>query len=166
MLKLTLRVRYTVAAIIAAGALLAVIWFAQSRRAIPSGADHAQAKNSALRQSTPERAPSGADRAPKETVGRPIAVAGNGYVGSDKCRDCHLEHYESWYHSYHRTMTQVASPESIVASFENVRLQEGSFVIRLERQGDEFWLEISDVDQPGTVAKPAVARHQIVQVTG
>src|SRR5437867_4685634 len=35
------------------------------------------------------------------------------YVSSAACRACHPQQYASWHRSFHRTMTQVASPESV-----------------------------------------------------
>jgi hypothetical protein len=71
------------------------------------------------------------DRLVPETrvAGRPIQVAGGGYVTSTACQACHPSQYASWHRSYHRTMTQVATPESVVARFDDV----------LERRGREIW---------------------------
>src|SRR5262245_43229252 len=40
-----------------------------------------------------------------------------GYVGSRECRSCHEEQFESWHRSYHRTMTQIITTNSIQADF-------------------------------------------------
>src|SRR5687767_1100954 len=53
------------------------------------------------------RAPLVSEPAP---LHRPLEQPSDGYVGSDSCRICHADTYASWRHSYHRTMTQVASP--------------------------------------------------------
>ena len=45
-----------------------------------------------------------------------------GYVTSAACRSCHPREYESWHRSYHRTMTQVVSPATVLApSYTNIR---------------------------------------------
>jgi hypothetical protein len=49
-------------------------------------------------------------------VGRP----GDGFVGSDACRACHPGAHASWHDTYHRTMTQVTSPESVTGDFDGV----------------------------------------------
>ena len=41
---------------------------------------------------------------------RPIQVAEDGYVSSTACRACHPAQYDAWHGSFHRTMTQVATP--------------------------------------------------------
>src|SRR5262249_8787122 len=87
----------------------------------------------------------------------PRAVADGGYVSSDACRSCHPEQYATWHATYHRTMTQPASPETIVAPFDDVRLSAAGQVYTLRRDGDDFWVETSG--SPGV-------RRQVVMVTG
>ena len=45
-----------------------------------------------------------------------------GYVSSDRCMACHPAEYESWHDSYHRTMTQVATPDTVLGDFDGVSL--------------------------------------------
>jgi predicted CXXCH cytochrome family protein len=52
----------------------------------------------------------------------PSRTTDQGFVSSDTCRACHPAQYESWKASYHRSMTQVASPESIAAPQESTTL--------------------------------------------
>ncbi len=68
------------------------------------------------------------------------------YAGSTTCRACHPNQYASWHRSYHRTMTQVASPESVRGNFEGVSLELDGEVYRLQHRGDEFWVEMTDPD--------------------
>lgn len=74
-------------------------------------------------------------------VGRPEEFA-----GSASCRACHPDQYTSWHRSYHRTMTQTASPESVRGKFDNVNLELDGESFRLERRGDEFWVNMVDPD--------------------
>ena len=76
----------------------------------------------------------------------PHAGRPGGYVSSDTCRACHPDQYTSWQHSFHRTMTQVASPESVRGNFQNVTLKLRDETFHLERRGDEFWVEMVDPD--------------------
>ncbi len=75
----------------------------------------------------------------------PEKTVEQGFVSSETCRACHPGQYESWYASYHRTMTQVASPESIMAPHENASMIGGSrrFDVRFD---DEGAMIIDDVD--------------------
>ena len=58
---------------------------------------------------------------------------------------CHPSEYETWHGSYHRTMTQVATPDTVRADFDGVRVDavHGS-PMELERRGDELWAELDD----------------------
>jgi predicted CXXCH cytochrome family protein len=72
-------------------------------------------------------------------VGRP-----DDYAGSASCRACHPDQYSSWHRSFHRTMTQIASPESVRGNFDGVNLALDGDVYRLQRRGDEFWVDMVD----------------------
>ena len=78
-----------------------------------------------------------------QVTGRPIQLEGDGYVSSQTCAACHPSQYASWHRSYHRTMTQVATPETIVARFDDV----------LEQRGREIWAEFDDPDRGQTTAR-------------
>ena len=69
------------------------------------------------------------------------------YAGSDSCRACHPDQYSTWHRSFHRTMTQVASPKSVRGNFDNISLKLDGDVFQLERRGDEFWVEMPDLEQ-------------------
>lgn len=75
-------------------------------------------------------------------LGRP-----GGYVSSDTCRSCHPDQYTSWHQSFHRTMTQVATPASVRGNFEKVVLRLRDETFQLERRGDEYWVEMMDPDR-------------------
>ena len=53
-------------------------------------------------------------------LNRPIQVPTNGYIGSNKCQLCHVDKHATWYATYHRTMTQVATKNSIATNINNV----------------------------------------------
>ena len=46
---------------------------------------------------------------------RPIQSHIAGYVTSNSCRACHPGNYASWHASFHRTMTQVATPRDLAS---------------------------------------------------
>ncbi|MEZ6060219.1 MAG: multiheme c-type cytochrome [Planctomycetaceae bacterium] len=66
------------------------------------------------------------------------------YAGSAACRSCHAEQYDTWHGSFHRTMTQVATPETVVAPFDGQELTRYGQTARIERRGDEFWATMQD----------------------
>jgi predicted CXXCH cytochrome family protein len=91
------------------------------------------------------------------TAELPHTRSDGGYVSSAACATCHPDAYATWHATYHRTMTQPASPETVLAPFDGVRLASGDVAYRLERRGDEFWI----VDE----RSPEPARR-VVMVTG
>lgn len=82
---------------------------------------------------------------------RPIAVThdGSGYVGSDTCRSCHPHHHATWKSSYHRTMTQVASRDTVLAPIDDVRFESDGAMFQLRWNDDELFASM-DVPRPGT----------------
>ena len=74
-------------------------------------------------------------------VQTPQKIDDQGYVSSEACRACHAAEYESWYGSYHRTMTQVASPESIVAPHEATALSANGRTFKVDFEADVMWSE-------------------------
>jgi hypothetical protein len=98
---------------------------------------------------------------PTAPVSRPIEVHADGYVSSGACRACHPSQYASWHRSYHRTMTTVASPATVLADFAGTvdTIVAGS--MQLHRQGDLFSAQFADPDAPNTrIARP------IAMITG
>ena len=98
---------------------------------------------------------------------RPIEVAEDGYVSSETCRACHPSQYATWHGSFHRTMTQVATPESVRADFDGVVVEAvHGRPMRLQRRGDEFWAEFDDPGWEGDPRdRPRITR-QVVMITG
>ena len=64
------------------------------------------------------------------------------YASSRVCRSCHPSQYQSWYESYHRTMTQWASPESVVPHWEGVEFGYQGRSYRLFWRGDDFFVDM------------------------
>ena len=98
---------------------------------------------------------------------RPIAVSEDEYVSSDTCRACHPAQYATWHGSFHRTMTQVATPESVRADFDGVVVEAvHGRPMRLERRGDEFWAEFDDPGWAGDPRNRPRITRQVVMITG
>ncbi|MHC5110199.1 MAG: multiheme c-type cytochrome [Planctomycetota bacterium] len=106
-----------------------------------------------------------ADFATRTEPLRPMETDGQGYVTSDACQSCHPDHYASWFDSYHRTMTQPATSESIHAPWNGTWVTARGETYRFERRGDEFWVEMPASTIPGRLDSTRTWR-QVVQVTG
>jgi len=79
---------------------------------------------------------------------RPHQVLEKGYVSSKDCQSCHPEAYSSWHASYHRTMTQLATPESVRGDFGDAVTNYYGTEQRFFREGDQFKAEML-VTMPG-----------------
>jgi len=100
---------------------------------------------------------------------RPIQVQLDGYRSSDGCRACHPSQYASWHASYHRTMTQIATPQSIATSFDGVVVAAApGGPMRLEQRGQELWAEFADPDAepPAGAGVSSRISRQVVMTTG
>ena len=97
---------------------------------------------------------------------RPIAFSRDGYVTSTTCRSCHPNEHDSWHDSFHRTMTQVAAPDTVIGRFDGEDLIVKGEHYRFERRGDEFWAEMPDPEWKGDKANQPRVRRQIVMTTG
>ena len=67
--------------------------------------------------------------------------AGADYQGSTSCGDCHRGHVASWSRTFHRTMTQVASPASVVAPFDGRPVDVLGVRTTPRREGDAFFMD-------------------------
>jgi hypothetical protein len=118
-------------------------------------------------------------RAADGGAGRPIEVRGEGYASSGTCRTCHPSQYASWHASYHRTMTQIATPQTVATSFDGVTVDAiAGEPIRLEQQGQQLFAAFADPDdrslararlEPGTSqarVRPQRIKRQVVMTTG
>lgn len=84
---------------------------------------------------------------------RPIAQAADGFVGSSVCRECHETQFHSWYHSYHRTMTQVASEESVLGDFQNRTVTASGVSFELTKKDGRHWIEAACFAEPRLIDK-------------
>ncbi len=75
-----------------------------------------------------------------EPTNRPIVAQQPNYVTSNSCRACHPGNYASWHASFHRTMTQVATPSTLIPDAREVELSHAGRDYRLERKGDKFFV--------------------------
>ncbi len=87
---------------------------------------------------------------------RPIVAQEGNYVTSNSCRACHPGNYASWHASFHRTMTQVATPATLIPEARNVELSFAGRQYRLEQKGDKIFVSSrslgeTDYDPPNQV---------------
>ena len=74
----------------------------------------------------------------------PAEVPQTGFVGSDACRECHSDNHQSWHASYHRSMTQVATPDALVRDLDSVKVSLQGSDYRFKQREDVYWVEINE----------------------
>ena len=72
----------------------------------------------------------------------PQVGARDGFASSDACRACHPGQYDTWHDSFHRTMTQRATPGSVRAAFDGRSLEGFGLRSRVWREGDRFFATV------------------------
>ncbi|MCH2170914.1 ammonia-forming cytochrome c nitrite reductase subunit c552 [Myxococcota bacterium] len=85
-------------------------------------------------------------------------------MSSDTCRSCHPEQYRSWADSYHRTMTQIATPETVLAPLDGDALSLEGVDYQMVSRGDEVWAIIDSL--PDSQGNRARVETPIVLTTG
>ncbi len=83
----------------------------------------------------------------------------NGYVSADACRACHPQHHTSWDGSYHSSMTQVATDDTVIGSFDNVSTHGYGWKYRLFEEDGERYAEVDS-------KSPWAGKHRVVMTTG
>lgn len=163
-------------AALALGLLPLVLWWRRAPAALPVIAAGAllcaTAGAVALRSRTARRVQANVELASLI----PRQVSDKRFVTSDKCRACHPGEYATWHRTYHRTMTQVASPKTVVAPFDDVELVAHGMKYRLHRRGDEFRVDMPDPiwiqkeielgRDPSAASDPPRVNRRIVLTTG
>jgi len=84
-----------------------------------------------------------------------------GYAGSESCRECHPKNHSTWFASYHRRMTQVATPDAVLAPFEGTTPMLEGVAWKLIRDRDEF--RVQGLDPTG---KPVTSELRVALTTG
>ncbi|MCC9644586.1 cytochrome c3 family protein [Rhodopirellula sp. JC740] len=101
------------------------------------------------------------------TAFRPIEVADRGYVASDACLECHPNNHATWFASYHRTMTQVVQPDTVLGDFNDVKLSHNGQEFHLREVDGVCWagmLEPTAIE--GTPEASQWVNRPIVMSTG
>ncbi|MBK6424874.1 MAG: hypothetical protein IPF82_01365 [Blastocatellia bacterium] len=77
----------------------------------------------------------------RSDLATPVDVSASSYVQSETCQRCHEENYASWRRTFHRTMTQDASPDAVVGDFANRTFTFEGITSRMTSSGDVFFME-------------------------
>lgn len=86
----------------------------------------------------------------------PKRTGAGGHVGSASCRSCHPAEYASWHASYHRTMTQEARGEAILAPEGRFEIAVPGGVAVVNRSGDALSFEMPDPEALAAAPEGAI----------
>lgn len=90
-----------------------------------------------------------------------------GFVGSEACHSCHQEQFSSWHRTFHRTMTQFATPDAVKADFNNVTLTNDNTRFHLTTEDDELRVRMERLPSLASADEiPAALDTRISLVTG
>ncbi len=75
----------------------------------------------------------------------PRAKRADGYVTSSDCQSCHREQFDTWHRTFHRTMTQEATPATVLGDFvRSNKIAFGGITAEMVREGDRFVMKLRD----------------------
>jgi len=89
------------------------------------------------------------------------AAGDDEWAGSETCHTCHRGRFSSWHRTYHRTMTQEATPETVQGRFDGRSIDQWGMTVRPVREGDRFFFEYL---APG--GDRVVARYPVDRTVG
>ena len=75
---------------------------------------------------------------------RPLEEPRDGYAGSEACRSCHSREFETWHHTYHRTMTQKPDTNSVMGNFEDGEFYNHvtGYGFKMTREENDFFITV------------------------
>lgn len=76
----------------------------------------------------------------------PSLVPSPPYVSSEACRTCHQKEHASWHRSFHRSMTQIAKPETVAGAFDGTTVISDDLAYTVYTDGKELMAEMPDPD--------------------
>lgn len=68
------------------------------------------------------------------------------FVGATSCKECHAEAYDDWTESHHHLAMQPATPETVLADFNDVEFEHFGHQSKFYRKGEEFWVNTQNAD--------------------
>ena len=68
----------------------------------------------------------------------------NKYISSASCKSCHPSEYNSWYNTYHRTMTQVADSKTVLGRFDGTKINSRGLEYTVYKTNNQFWARVPD----------------------
>ncbi|MDT8409268.1 MAG: cytochrome c3 family protein [Wenzhouxiangellaceae bacterium] len=80
------------------------------------------------------------------------------FTGSQACADCHADRHESWFQTYHRSMTQEASAASVQGIFDGRNLDYWGLRVRPVQQDGRYFFEYIDPESDRMINRLEIER--------
>ena len=77
----------------------------------------------------------------KNSASKTVDFHASNYTGAQQCQGCHQENYDSWKKTYHRTMTQEATQETVVGKFDGTNQTYWGITVRPIKKNDKYYFE-------------------------
>jgi predicted CXXCH cytochrome family protein len=68
------------------------------------------------------------------------------YIGKNRCLECHQQQVHDWEDSHHALAMQLATPETVLADFDNAELKYHGITARMFRRGEQFFVHTEGPD--------------------
>src|SRR5690606_19805550 len=94
----------------------------------------------------------------RSALNRPFDNAATAFTGSDACEGCHADRHGSWYGTFHRTMTQEASPASVQGRFDGQSLDYWGLRVRPVEEDGRYFFEYANPETGQTLARMEIER--------
>lgn len=83
----------------------------------------------------------------RSELAQPVDLNPLPYAQSTTCVTCHPGHFETWHQTYHRTMTQLATEESIVGDFDDASYTYKGIPSHFTQENGRYFIETLAFDQ-------------------
>lgn len=88
----------------------------------------------------------------------PFDPASATFTGSAACEDCHRDRHESWFATYHRTMTQEAGPDSVQGAFDGQTLDYWGLQVQPVQENGRYFFDYRDPDSGALLNRMPIER--------
>jgi hypothetical protein len=80
------------------------------------------------------------------------------FTGSAACEDCHRDRHDSWFATYHRTMTQEAGPDSVQGDFDGRTLDYWGIDVQPVQEDGRYFFDYRDPDSGALLNRMPIER--------
>ena len=107
------------------------------------------------------------DHVPEEKMtARPAEIPAASYVGSQTCQACHPGEHYTWDASYHSSMTQIVSPETVRGDFDGQLLESFGWTYRPIEKDGKYFVRMTDPNWADMAGPAPEIDREVQLITG